>query len=267
MGHRRVRRDHEVFEEVADLVSAASQAVRERTGEAAAAQRRAEKEQRRRQWEAKQRRNLLGTGAGLLAGGLAASFGLVTVGAVGVGLLAGGVVAYGLKAWEERPPAPRRAAPASQGRPALQDPAVRGEDARASLIRTVIAAAMRHLREVDARAQESAHLETAAILTRIAAIGQRICSAVAAGPDGYEAAQRVLTYHAEKAAQLAQMAVALEAGGDDKRLAAVRGVLSRMERLFEETESALKAEDGRDMDLELRLIDAALDEDLYRRAP
>jgi hypothetical protein len=35
-----------------------------------------------------------------------------------------------------------------------------------------------------------------------------------------------------------------------------------MERLFQETEAALKAEDRRDMDLDLKLIDQALDEDL-----
>lgn len=260
MGHRRHRRDQDAFEDVADLVSAAASAVRARTDQTAAAIRRAEKEEKRRQWEMRQRRNFLGVGAGLLAGGLAASAGLFTVAAVGVGLLTGGVIAYGLKAWDDRPvrpPAPRR--PAA---PRLEDPAVAGDDPRSALIRSVVTQAMGHLRTVDAAAGKVSDLETGAVLTRIAAIGGRICQAVADQTAGFDAAQRALTYHAEKAAQLAEMAASPALGADPERLGNVRRVLARMERLFQETEAALKAEDRRDMDLDLKLIDQALDEDL-----
>jgi len=269
MGRHRRRSSDDLtggaFDDVEDLLSAAARAVRESSGESAAAQRRAEKEARRRAWEAKQRRNFLGTGAGLLAGGLAASMGLITVAAVGVGLLTGGLVVYGLKAWEERPVRPRispRPAPAP-----LRDPAVAGEDARATLIRGVVNQAMAHMRTVDAKARGIQDIETAAILTRIAAMGGRICQAVAEQPAGFDAAQRTLTYHAEKAALLAEMAGAHEGGADGERLGNVRRVLARMERLFEETETALKAEDRREMDLDLKLIDQALDEDLDRHRP
>jgi hypothetical protein len=269
MGHRRRRSRDDItggtFDDVADLVSAAADAVRNRDGESAAARRRQEKEERRRREEAQQRRQLIGTGAGLLAGGLAATAGLITVGAVGVGLLVGGVVIYGIRAWDERSPRqPRLAAP--QPRPALRDPEVTASDPRAALIRSVLTSAMAHIRTVDARAAACVDLETAAVLTRIAAIGSRICQSVAAQTSAFDAAQRVLTYHAEKAAQLADMSVALAAEGDGARLSAVRAVLGRMERLFEETEGALKAEDGRELDLELRLIDQALDEDLRARS-
>jgi hypothetical protein len=267
MGHRRHRRDHEVFEEVADLVSAATSAVRERAGESAAAQRRAEKEERRRQWEAKQRRNFLGTGAGLLAGGLAASMGLITVAAVGVGLLTGGLVVYGLRAFEERLQRPSLLARDPPAPPPRPDPTVAGEDARSALIRSVVTQAMAHMRTVEAKARTIQDIESAAILTRIAAIGSRVCQAVAEQPAAFDAAQRTLTYHAEKAALLAGMAGAHEGGADSERLANVRRVLSRMERLFEETEAALKADDRREMDLDLKLIDQALDEDLGHRRP
>ncbi len=244
-------------------MSAAANAVRDRAGEGAAAQRRAEKEERRRQWEARQRRNFLGTGAGLLAGGLSASMGLITVAAVGVGLLTGGLVVYGLKAYEERHVRPRRVV--QRETPPLPDPAVPGDDARAALIRSVVAQAMTHMRTVDAKARGMQDIEAAAMLTRIAAMGTRICQAVADQPANFDPAQRTLTYHAEKAALLAGMAGAHEGGADGERLANVRRVLSRMERLFEETEAALKAEDRREMDLDLKLIDQALDEDLNQR--
>jgi 5-bromo-4-chloroindolyl phosphate hydrolysis protein len=269
MGHRRQRSSDDLtdgaFDDVADLVSAAANAMRERADGSAAAQRRAEKEQRRLAWEARQRRNFLGTGAGLLAGGLAASMGLITVAAVGIGLLTGGAVAYGLKAWEERPVRPRLARPA-RAQP-LPEPTVAGDDARSALIRSVVTQALAHLRTVEAKARTIQDLESAAILTRIAAIGGRICTSVAEQPAGFDAAQRTLTYHAEKAALLATMATAHAGGADGERLANVRRVLARMERLFEETEAALRAEDKREMDLDLKLIDQALDEDLDSKRP
>lgn len=218
--------------------------------------RRQEKLERRRQYEARSRRTLMAVGAGLLAGGLTASMGLITVAAVGVGLLVAGLVTYIMRLWDE---APRRPL-SSLARPTLDDPTIAGQDARATLIRAVIADAMGHLRAIDRIAASAQDLEIAAILTRIAAIGHRICQAAAAQPASFEKAKRLLTYHVEKAAKLAE----LSAEADPARLIAVRKVLARMEQLFEETEADLKHEDRRELDLELRLIDQALDEDLRR---
>jgi hypothetical protein len=264
MGNRRQRsasgRGQDALEDVADIVSAAANAMRSGDDLGASTQRRLEKEEKRRRSELRQRRDLLGVGAGLLAGGLAASAGLLTPAAVGVGLLTGGGLAYALKAWDERIVRPPRAQ--RREAPRLIDPSVAGDDPRSALIRSVITQAMGHLRTVDTAAGTVLDLETAAVLTRIAAIGGRICQAVADQPSGFDAAQRALTYHAEKAAQLSEMAASPMLGADGTRLANVRRVLSRMERLFQETEAALKAEDRRDMDLDLKLIDQALDEDL-----
>lgn len=255
-----------MFEEVADLVSAATNAVRDRAGESAAAQRRAEKEERRRQWEAKQRRNLLGTGAGLLAGGLAASMGLITVAAVGVGILVGAGTSLFLRSFEERLRRPSLLQREPQDLP-QPEPIVQTNDARGALVRSVVTQAMVHMRAVDAAARNLSDIEAAAILTRIAAIGGRICQSVAAQPAGFDAAQRTLTYHAEKAAQLAEMIAAHHGGADSVRAENVRRVLARMERLFQQTEASLKDEDRREMDLDLKLIDQALDEDLGRGPP
>jgi hypothetical protein len=220
--------------------------------------RRQEKMERRRRQEAAGRRSLFAAGAGLLAGGLAASSGLITVAAVGVGLLAGATLAYGLRWWEEAQERPIGGR--DRPRPALHDPTVVGQDPRAALVRSVVTGAMGHLRAIDKWAGASQDLEIAAILTRIAAIGHRVCTAVAAQPALFERAQRLLTYHAEKAAKLAE----LSSSAEGARLAGVRRVLARMELLFEETQAALKQEDARELDLELKLIDQALDEDLRR---
>ena len=259
----RSRRDaRQGLEDVAEVVA---EAVRNRSNSEYAERRRQEKEARRRRQEEEQRRQLLATGAGLLAGGLAASLGLITAGAVGVGLLVGGVVVYGMKALEGQEKAPRL--PAAAPRPALADPQVPSSDPRASLIRTVVTSAMGHMRAIDHTAQSIADVEIAAILTRIAAIGARICERVAEEPAAFDAAQRLLTHHAEKAAHLGSMAQAHAASGDTARLTAARRVLGRMEALFEQTENELAAGDRREMDLELRLIDQALDEDLRREGP
>lgn len=264
MGNRRFRRNGEAFDDVADIVSAAAEAVRNRAGEEGALQRQREREEKRLRWEARQRRQILSVGAGLLAGGLAASSGLITVAAVGVGLLTGTVVSMFIKAFEDRAARPSLLQRGEAPRPRLADPVVPGDDPRAALIRTVVAQAMGHLRTVDAAARTINDVETAAVLTRIAAIGTRVCQAVAAQPAGFDAAQRALTYHAEKAAQLAQMAGLSGSAADTDRMANVRRILSRMERLFEETEEALQAEDLREVDLDLKLMDQALDEDLNR---
>jgi hypothetical protein len=243
---------------ITDAVDTVSDALSSSTDQSARERRRLEKLEKRRQQAADGRRNLLAVGAGLFAGGLAATLGLITVAAVGVGLLTGGCVAMLLRWIEEAGPdlrLPQRAA-----RPALSDPSIAGQDPRAALIRSVVTAAMVNVRAVDKAAASSTDLETAAILTRIAAIGHRICRAVAAQPALFDNAQRLLTYHAEKAATLADWA----ASAQGERQIGVRRVLARMELLFEQTEAALKHEDNRELDLELRLINQALDEDLRR---
>lgn len=224
--------------------------------------RRQEKLEKQRRREAADRRSVVAVGLGLLAGGLAAASGMITVAAVGVGLLTGAGAAMALRWLQDAGPGMLRigAGATTGARPSLADPAIDGQDSRTALIRGVVTAAMVHVRAIDKAAAAATDLETAAILTRIAAIGHRVCQAVASQPAQFDRAQRLLTYHAEKAATLATLA----GTADEARQAGVRRVLGRMELLFEQTEAALKYDDRRELDLELRLIDQALDEDLRR---
>jgi hypothetical protein len=264
--HARARdtRTGDSFDDIADGIAASVDRIAEgfsaATDPAERERRRLEKLERRKRQEEAGRRTIFGVGAGLLAGGLAASTGLMTVAAVGVGLLTGASVIYTVRWWQETGGLARPRLLASKARPALDDPTIAGQDSRTLLVRSVVSAAMGHVRAIDRLAATTPDLELAAILTRIAAIGHRVCQSVAAQPATLENAQRLLTYHIEKAAKLAD----LSSEAEGPRLDGVRRVLGRMELLFEQTEAALKHEDGRELDLELRLIDQALDEDLRR---
>lgn len=259
---KRAQADGDRFDEIADglidSVDRIAEGFSAATDPAERERRRQEKLERQARREASHRRNLFGVGAGLLAGGLAASTGLITVAAVGAGLLVAALTTYGMRWWEDAQSRPR--VMVSRPRPALQDPSIPGQDSRTVLVRAVVQSAMAHVRAIDRWATATPDLELAAILTRIAAIGNRVCHAVAAQPAVFEKGQRLLTYHMEKAAKLAELSTQAEG----QRLDGVRRVLGRMELLFEQTEAAVKHEDGRELDLELKLIDQALDEDLRR---
>lgn len=221
-----------------------------------------ERDLRRERREAQQQRDLIAVGAGLLAGGLAASAGVITVAAVGVGLLAGGAVAIGLRAAAARAPAPPKPALAKPfAAPRLEAEGL--SEARAKLVQQLIDEATADLKRLTQAADALKDPETRLIAARLAAAGQRLVGAVAAAPEKLGLAQRAFTYHLPKSVYLAETLAALEAAGSDaKRLAAARHVLARMENLFEKTALDLANVDAREMDVEIRLINQALDEDL-----
>jgi len=223
------------------------------------------REERRERHRQRAQRNLLAVGVGLFAGGLAASLGLFTPAAVGVGLLAGGFSDVILRWISEQVSRRREASEAA--RPAtISTPKVDAQgmtDARADLVRKVIDEATADLRRLDAAAAKLADTEARVLAQRLVKVGERLTQAVAAAPDKFAVAQRAFTYHLPKAVYLAETLSSLEAAGaDEKRRTAARHVLARMENLFEKTALDLANVDAREMDVELRLISQALDEDL-----
>jgi hypothetical protein len=221
-----------------------------------------EREQRRERRQQQAQRDLIAVGAGLLAGGLTASMGVITVAAVGVGLLTGGIVGFGLRAAAQAPTRPTRPAE----RAPIAAPKVDAEgisNARADVVRKVIDEATADLRRLEIAAARLKDGEARTIAERLTATGQRLTTAVAAAPDKLGLAQRAFTYHLPKAVYLAETLGSLEeAGADEKRLLTARHVFARMENLFEKTALDLAQVDAREMDVELRLINQALDEDL-----
>lgn len=218
------------------------------------------REERRKRRQAESQTDLIAVGVGLCAGGLT-SLALPTVAAVGIGLVSAGAVGYGLR-WLHN-----RVVPARVVTPRIEAPPINPQgisDARADTARKIVEEAARNLKAAQAAARPIADPEVRALVDRLSETGQRIIAAVAERPELLPRAQRTLTYHAERAAFLVGSlgAMAASPAADPKRYAAAKHVLARMDNLFERTALALTAGEAKEMDLELRLIDQALDEDL-----
>ena len=229
------------------------------------ASRAARLERRRRAMQ----RQMVGVGTGLLVGGLVASLGVYVPAAVGAGILAA-YFASAILSWVgdmlARFGQPSKPAPAR-----IETPRVDVEGLavpRAEFVRKVLDEATADLRRLDGAAAKLLDPPTRTIAQRLVQAGTRLTQAVATAPDKFAVAQRAFTYHLPKAVYLAETLVALDAAGaDEKRRTAARHVLARMENLFEKTALDLANVDAREMDVELRLINQALDEDLDRTSP
>jgi 5-bromo-4-chloroindolyl phosphate hydrolysis protein len=226
-----------------------------------------EKERRRLEYQRRSQRSVIAVGGGLLVGGLVGATGIFPLVAVGAGIITYGATAWTLRKIAEADLAPRLARPKS--RPEIAAPRVDESglnDARAQLVRKVLDDATSDLKKLDAAASRLADAEAREIAARLVSAGQRLSGQVAQAPEKLSMAQRAFTYHLPKAVYVAESIGALEASGaDPARRQAARHVLARMENLFEKTALDLAGVDAREMDVELRLIQQALDEDLNER--
>ncbi|KAF0184610.1 MAG: hypothetical protein FD124_1977 [Alphaproteobacteria bacterium] len=254
---------------VGDEASLKAQAEREAARQAA----RLEKQKLREQHAVRQ---YAAAGAGLLAGGLA-SIMLPTVAAVGIGLLTGGAISMIVKAIQTGALAPRDLPFRLPQKPrAIDPPEVDGRDipkSQRDVVQGVLDETAVSLRKLDAsgRALSGKDEEAAALCRRLVAAGERLSDAVADEPMKFPVAQRVLTYHLPKAVFVADTFQGLEAEHYEKRAAEARHLLTRMEMVFEKAILDMSSVDAAEMDLEMRLINQALDEDLNaepsKRAP
>ena len=80
------------------------------------------------------------------------------------------------------------------------------------------------------------------------------------------AVQRLLTYYLPRTAEIAAAYLDLRSrkAPDAERLAAIQDVLAKMEAAFQHFAGKLADDDLRGLDADLKLIDAALKEDLGR---
>ncbi len=255
---------------VGDEASLKAQAEREAARQAA----RLEKQRLREQQSIRQ---YAAVGVGLLAGGLASMFMLPTVAAVGIGLLAGGAMSLLVKAIQTGALAPRDLPirPPQKAR-AIDPPEVDGRDipkSQRDVVQGVLDDTAIALRKLDAvaRALAGKDEDAASLCRRLVAAGERLSDAVADEPMKFPVAQRVLTYHLPKAVFVAETFQSLEPEHYEKRAAEARHLLTRMEMVFEKAILDMSSVDAAEMDLEMRLINQALDEDLNtepsKRAP
>ena len=211
----------------------------------------------------------VGTAVGLVAGGLATMLAIPTVAAVGMGLLAGGAAHFVMGQVQTAdltrliPRMPNRPKPPT----AIDPPEVDGRNLAKSqrdLIQGVLDDSADHLRKLDVASVNLAGTDGAAaeICRRLVLVGGKLSDAIADEPLKFALAQRVFTYHLPKAVFVAETFLGLHEQSSEKRAGDARHVLTRMEMVFEKTLLDLSEVDAAEMDLEMRLINQSLDEDL-----
>lgn len=243
-----------------DEAALKAQAEREAARQAA----RAEKQRRR---EEASFRQFAGVGAGLLAGGLAAGV-MVTPAAVGLGLLVGGLTTVAIRAIQTGAWRPRGPLPGLASRPRQIDPPeVDGREipkSQRDVVQTVLDDAAIAMRKLDAAARDLRGRDDAGadLCRRLVSAGERLSDAVADEPVKFPAAQRVFTYYLPKAVMLSETLHAASGENGERHAADARHTLARIELAFEKALLDLSSVDAAEMELEMRLINQALDEDL-----
>ena len=250
---------------VPETVGTDPESIRAQAEREAARQVAREAAQKRR--EERSIRSFVGVGAGLIAGGVS-SIMLPMPAPVGVGFLAAGAANYFVRylqtmdvsqwiprlRWQKPPKA-------------IDPPEVDGRNLAKSqrdLVQGVLDDSAEHLRQLDAvaRGLERTDAAAAEICKRLVRVGGRLSDAVADEPQKFAIAQRVFTYHLPKAVYVAQTFLGLGEQVNEKRANDARHVLSRMEMVFDKTLLDMSEVDAAEMDLEMRLINQSLDEDL-----
>lgn len=112
-----------------------------------------------------------------------------------------------------------------------------------------------------AAAREVRDLKVRVVAQRIAHMTRTMIERARAEPGDLPRVQRALTYYAPRAAALADSYATMEDVGERTRLPEVARVLSRLDAHFVRCLDWLAGDARRALDLELRLIEAALDED------
>jgi 5-bromo-4-chloroindolyl phosphate hydrolysis protein len=231
-----------------------------------------QREQRRAVGRVKSAWRLAAIGAGLFLG-VAVSQGMDSVLAgVGFGLMVGGTINWLGSLFMDRgsnkpaivgaTPVPRRAE--------IEAPTV-GENTlpsgRAELVQQVLGEAATSLRALDALLPKLRHPDSVSSVARIVAVGNRVMQNVAASPEKLAIAQRVFTYYCPETVKVAEALSKLEldANPDVERITGTQTVLKKLEVLFERTELELKADEGKELDIDLKLLDQSIESDLRTR--
>jgi 5-bromo-4-chloroindolyl phosphate hydrolysis protein len=230
-----------------------------------------QREQRKAVGRVKGAWRLAAIGAGLFLGAVVGDA-LGSLAGIGFGLMVGGSINWFGSLFMDRgakkaeaigaTPVPRRAQ--------IEAPTV-GENAlptgRAELVQQVLGEAATSLRALDAIMPKLRHPDSVSSVARIVAVGNRLMQIVAASPDKLAIAQRVFTYYCPETVKVADALSKLEldARPDIERITSTQTVLKKLEVLFERTELELKADEGKELDIDLKLLDQSIESDLRTR--
>lgn len=230
-----------------------------------------QREQRKAVGRVKSAWRLAAIGAGLFLGAVVGDA-LGSLAGIGFGLMVGGSINWFGSLFMDRDakkadaigatPVPRRAQ--------IEAPTV-GENAlpqgRAELVQQVLGEAATSLRALDGIMPKLRHPDSVSSVARIVAVGNRLMQSVAANPEKLAIAQRVFTYYCPESVKVADALSKLEmdANPDVERITGTQTVLKKLEVLFERTELELKADEGKELDIDLRLLDQSIESDLRTR--
>jgi 5-bromo-4-chloroindolyl phosphate hydrolysis protein len=231
-----------------------------------------QREQRKAVGRVKGAWRLAAIGAGLFLGAVVGDA-LGSLAGIGFGLMIGGSINWFGSLFMDRgarkaeaigaTPVPRRAE--------IEAPTV-GENTlpqgRTELVQQVLGEAATSLRALDAIMPKLRHPDSVSSVARIVAVGNRLMQIVAASPDKLAIAQRVFTYYCPETVKVADALSKLEldARPDIERISSTQTVLKKLEVLFERTELELKADEGKELDIDLKLLDQSIESDLRTRA-
>jgi 5-bromo-4-chloroindolyl phosphate hydrolysis protein len=231
-----------------------------------------QREQRKAVGRVKSAWRLAAIGAGLFLGAAVGGSHLGPLAGVGFGLMVGGTINWFGSLFMDRDarkadktsstPVPRRAQ--------IEAPTV-GENTlpngRAELVQQVLGEAATSLRALDALIPKLRHPDSVSSVARIVAVGNRVMQSVAANPEKLAIAQRVFTYYCPETVKVAEALSKLEqdANPDVERITGTQTVLKKLEVLFERTELELKADQGKELDIDLKLLDQSIESDLRTR--
>jgi 5-bromo-4-chloroindolyl phosphate hydrolysis protein len=230
-----------------------------------------QREQRKAVGRVKGAWRLAAIGAGLFLGAVVGQE-LGGLAGIGFGLMIGGSINWFGSLYMDRGAKKAAATGATPvpTRPQIEAPVV-GENVlpqgRTELVQQVLGEAATNLRALDALMPKLQHPDSVSSVARIVAVGNRIMQAVAASPDKLAIAQRVFTYYCPETVKVADALSKLEmdARPDVERITGTQTVLKKLEVLFERTELELKADDGKELDIDLKLLDQSIEADLRTR--
>lgn len=230
-----------------------------------------QREQRRAVGKVRGAWRLAAIGAGLFLGAVIGDA-IGPLAGVGFGLMVGGSINWFGSLFMDRnakkataigaTPVPRRAE--------IEAPTVSENSlpqGRAELVQQVLGEAATSLRSLDTLIPKLRHPDSVSSVARIVAVGNRIMQNVAANPEKLAIAQRVFTYYCPETVKVADALSKLEldANPDVERISGTQTVLKKLEVLFERTEIELKADQGKELDIDLRLLDQSIESDLRTR--
>jgi 5-bromo-4-chloroindolyl phosphate hydrolysis protein len=230
-----------------------------------------QREQRKAVGKVKGAWRLAAIGAGLFLGAVIGDA-IGPLAGVGFGLMVGGAINWfgSLFMDNNAKQASKTSATPVPRRAQIEAPTV-GENTlpqgRTELVQQVLGEAATSLRALDAIMPKLRHPDSVSSVARIVAVGNRIMQNVAASPEKLAIAQRVFTYYCPETVKVADALAKLEhdANPDVERITGTQTVLKKLEVLFERTELELKADEGKELDIDLKLLDQSIESDLRTR--